>query len=181
MIQYWHTTNFLASKINYPHSQHSFPPPPLPTATHAAYGSSWVRGQIRAAAEDYATATAILDPSHICSLNHSFWQCQILNPLSEARDQTHILMDTSQVLNLLSHSGNSCATHFEYLQKEKCRKRSGGSTALSHLWTILTSLSKLQPHGPSSSSASWPSSLLPQGLSTCCFLSPKCFLPLILT
>ena len=30
-----------------------------------------------------------------------------LNPQSEARDQTHILMDTSRVLHLLSHNGNS--------------------------------------------------------------------------
>ena len=30
------------------------------------------------------------------------------NPLSEARDRTHILMDTSQVLKLLRHNGNSC-------------------------------------------------------------------------
>jgi len=31
----------------------------------------------------------------------------ILNPLREARDQTRILMDTSQGLNPLSHNGNS--------------------------------------------------------------------------
>ena len=30
-------------------------------------------------------------------------QCWILNPLSETRDQTHIFMDTSRELNLLSH------------------------------------------------------------------------------
>ena len=29
--------------------------------------------------------------------HHSLWQHQMLNPLSEARDQTHILLDTSQV------------------------------------------------------------------------------------
>ena len=47
----------------------------------------------------YATATATVpqDPSHICDLYHSSWQCWILNPLSEARDWTCILMDTSQV------------------------------------------------------------------------------------
>ena len=48
-----------------------------------------------------------LDPSHICNLHHSSWQCWILNLLSKARDQTQILMDTSQTLNLLSHDGNS--------------------------------------------------------------------------
>ena len=34
-------------------------------------------------------------------------QCQILNPLTEAGDQTHILMDISQVRYPLSHDGNS--------------------------------------------------------------------------
>ena len=45
----------------------------------------------------YTTATATPDLSHVCNLYHSSWQCQIPNPLSEARDQTRILMDTSQV------------------------------------------------------------------------------------
>ena len=39
----------------------------------------------------YTTATATLDPSCICDLHHSSWQRQLLNPLSEARDQTCIL------------------------------------------------------------------------------------------
>ena len=44
----------------------------------------------------YIIATATRDPSHIFNLHHSSWQCQILiNPLSEARDQTCILLDTS--------------------------------------------------------------------------------------
>ena len=63
-------------------------------ATLAAYGSSQARGQIGTAAETYATATAMLDPCHICDLNHSLRQHQILNPLSEARDRTSILADT---------------------------------------------------------------------------------------
>ena len=42
----------------------------------------------------YTTATAISDPSHSWDLYHSWQQYQILNPLSEIRDQTHILMDT---------------------------------------------------------------------------------------
>ena len=45
----------------------------------------------------YATAAAIQDPSSVCNLHHSSWQRQIPDPLSEARDPTHILMDTSQV------------------------------------------------------------------------------------
>ena len=45
----------------------------------------------------YPTATAIQDPSHICDLHYSSRQCPILNPLSETRDRTYILMDTSQI------------------------------------------------------------------------------------
>ena len=37
------------------------------------------------------------DLSNVCNLHHSSWQCQILNPLSEARDQTWILKDASQI------------------------------------------------------------------------------------
>ena len=45
----------------------------------------------------YATATATQDPSSICNLHHSSQQCWIPDPLSEARDGTCILMDTSQI------------------------------------------------------------------------------------
>ena len=55
----------------------------------------------------FAIATATQDPGHICDLHHSSQQCQILNPLSKARDQTCVLMDTSGVHNPLSHNGNS--------------------------------------------------------------------------
>ena len=41
----------------------------------------------------YTTATATQDPS----LHHCSQQCQILNPLSKARDRTQVLMDTSRV------------------------------------------------------------------------------------
>ena len=53
----------------------------------------------------YTTATATQDLSRICDLHRRLWQCQIPNLLSEARDRT--LIDTSQVLNPLSHNGNS--------------------------------------------------------------------------
>ena len=55
----------------------------------------------------YASAAAMLDLSHICDIHHSLWKHRILNPLGKARDQTHILMDTSQVPNPLSHNGDS--------------------------------------------------------------------------
>ena len=45
----------------------------------------------------YATATATWDLSHVCDLHHSSQPLWIFNPLSEARDQIHILLDTSQV------------------------------------------------------------------------------------
>ena len=45
----------------------------------------------------YTIATATRDLSHICHLQHSSRQRQILNPLSRVRDRTLILMDTSQV------------------------------------------------------------------------------------
>ena len=56
----------------------------------------------------YATAiaTATPDLSHTCDLQRSLGQCPMLNPLSKARDQTHILMDICQVLNPLCHHGN---------------------------------------------------------------------------
>ena len=47
--------------------------------------------------QSLAYATAMPDLSHVCDLYHSSRQRWILNPLSETRDQTHVLMDTSQV------------------------------------------------------------------------------------
>ena len=66
-------------------------------ATPAAYGGSQARGQIRAAATAYTTATGMLDPSCVCDLHHSSQQHRIPNPLIEASDRTFILMDASQL------------------------------------------------------------------------------------
>ena len=60
-------------------------------ATPAAYEDPQTRGQIGATA-------ASLHHSHSnvrSKLHHSSRQCWILNPLSEGRDQTCILMDAS--------------------------------------------------------------------------------------
>ena len=46
----------------------------------------------------YITATAMPEPSCICDLHHSSRQHWILNPLSEARHRTYVLMDASQLL-----------------------------------------------------------------------------------
>ena len=40
----------------------------------------------------FTTATAMQDLSHVCDLHHRSQQHKILNPLSEARDQTCNLM-----------------------------------------------------------------------------------------
>ena len=45
----------------------------------------------------YATATATQDASHTCDLHHRSQQCQLLNPLSEARDRTLNFMVPSQI------------------------------------------------------------------------------------
>ena len=63
--------------------------------TPMAYGSSQARGQIR------AMAATMWDPSHVCNLHHSSWQCQILNPLSETRNWTCNLMETSFISAVL--------------------------------------------------------------------------------
>ena len=57
-----------------------------------AYGGSQARGRIGAKPLVYTTARATPDPSHVCDLHHSSQQRQILNALTEARDQTHIIV-----------------------------------------------------------------------------------------
>ena len=51
------------------------------------------------------TATVSQELSPVCDLHHSSWQCRILNPLSKAKDQTCVLLDTSQVCSPLRHDG----------------------------------------------------------------------------
>ena len=46
----------------------------------------------------YSTATATQDLSRVCDLHNSSWQRWILNPLSEVRGRTHVLMDPIWVL-----------------------------------------------------------------------------------
>ena len=53
------------------------------------------------------TAMATPDPSCICDLHHSLCQCWILNPRSEAGIEPASSWVLCQVLNLLTHNGNS--------------------------------------------------------------------------
>ena len=64
-------------------------------AVPKAYGSSQARGSIGAAASGlhHSRSNARSEP-HLWPIPR---QCRILNPLSEARDWTHVLVDTSQV------------------------------------------------------------------------------------
>ena len=45
----------------------------------------------------YTTAIAVWDLSRVCNLHYSSRQCQIFNPLSEARDGTRNLMVPSRI------------------------------------------------------------------------------------
>ena len=56
-----------------------------------------LRGESELQLPAYTTATAMRDPNHICSLHHSSRQRGILNPLSEARNPSRILMVTTGV------------------------------------------------------------------------------------
>ena len=56
-----------------------------------------------------ASAIATWDPSHVCDLP---WQCQILNPLSGARDGTCILVDTRWICYHWAPKGTSDVDFF---------------------------------------------------------------------
>ena len=62
-----------------------------------AYGSFQARGQLGAAAASLRYSHINTGPGHFCDLHHSSRQCQTLNYLNEARDGTHILVETSRV------------------------------------------------------------------------------------
>ena len=64
-----------------------------------------VESELRLLAYTTATATATRDPSHVCDLYLSSQQRWIPDPLSEARDQTRILMDISQICFCFAMTG----------------------------------------------------------------------------
>ena len=51
----------------------------------------------------YATAIATQDLSHLCNLHHKLMAMLDPYPLSKARDQTHIFMDTSWLMSTAPH------------------------------------------------------------------------------
>ena len=61
----------------------------------------------------YTTATAKPDPSRVCNLHHSSWQCRILNPLGKARDRTCIFVDTSQIRFCWATTGTPVTTNIK--------------------------------------------------------------------
>ena len=56
-----------------------------------------VQSEMQLPSSTTATAIAMRDRSRFCDLHHSSRQCQILNPLSKARDRTRNLMVTRWV------------------------------------------------------------------------------------
>ena len=74
-------------------------------AAPAAYGSSQARGWMRASDASLHHSHSNWDPSLIFDLHCSSCQHWILNPLSEVRDQTRILMVTSRVHDCWTTAG----------------------------------------------------------------------------
>ena len=71
----------------------------------------------------YTTATATPDLNGICDLHHSSHQCQNLNPVSEARDQICILMDTSLARYCWATTGTSLDAYFQWELTEGKKKK----------------------------------------------------------
>ena len=65
-------------------------------AEPVAYGSSQAGGRIEAVASSLCHSHSNIESKPHLYLHHSSQQGQILNPLSEARDRTHILVHTSR-------------------------------------------------------------------------------------
>ena len=82
-------------------------------ASRAACGRPPARRWIRAVAAGVHHSHSHAGSEPCLHLHHSSRQGWILNALSEARDQTHILMDTSRIPSSLTHSRNS---HVLYLR-----------------------------------------------------------------
>ena len=60
----------------------------------------------------YTTAVAVQDPSHVRDLHHISQQRRILNPLSEARDQTRHLIVPSWIRFHCTTTGTPPSVYF---------------------------------------------------------------------
>ena len=99
-------------------------------ATPVAYGSSQARGWIAGLHHSHSNMGS--EPR----LHHSSQQCRILNPLSGARDQTHILRDSSQVHfheATTGTPGGYCFKMVNYLPILK-------TPTVSHPWLLLKNI-----------------------------------------
>ena len=79
-----------------------------------AYGDSQARGLIGAVAAGLCQSRSMPDPSRTCELDHSSWQCRILNPLNEASDRTRNLMAPGQIRFCCATTGTPIFKYFEY-------------------------------------------------------------------
>ena len=104
----------------------------------------------------YTIATATLDLRCVCNLHDSSQQCQILNLLSEAKDHTCVLMDTSQIRFPLSHNRNSETVFLSHLSGLELVKN---SRSCGPAWTHLLEV-------PRNVCPSWSSSNLSAKLPT---------------
>ena len=95
-------------------------------AAPMAYGGSQARSWRGTVA---TTATAAPDPSLVCDLHHSAQQCSILYPWSEARDQTCVPMDASQIRFYWATTGTSIPLFLELFEDdETCEPTFPGNT-----------------------------------------------------
>ena len=72
-----------------------------------AYGGSQARGRIGAIVTGLHQSHSNMGAEPCLRPTAQLMATWILNPLSKARDRTFILMDPSQIRQLLSHDGNS--------------------------------------------------------------------------
>ena len=104
-----------------------------------AYGGSQATVWIRAVAAGLRHSHSNWDPSCVCDLHHSSWQCRILNSLSEAGDQTCVLMNVSQICFPWATTGTPSSQCF---LEDELQGRWGGkvwvTSAFFHFW-LLTS------------------------------------------
>ena len=82
----------------------------------------------------YTTATATWDPSHTCDLHHSSRQHWIPDPLSEARDRTHNLKDTSWIYFCSSMMGTLLYVDFTQVFFHLISQGSTRKCPLHHSW-----------------------------------------------